>query len=156
VNGTSCTFSLDWQDDYGLDQGILETNASGILHNQTAITLSGTTATFSDSAMLPLLVGQVVAYRFYACDNAGIWNQTQTYYLTTQSAQTVHDWIGLIDIALPAFSILGIGAIALFGAAIVALMKQEAEAAKNLVILGFLFGLVSVVGLIVIIFWMPR
>jgi hypothetical protein len=86
VNGTSCTFSLDWQDDYALSFGILENNASGILHNQTAISLSGTSVTFSDTSSLPLSVGVVVAYRFYANDTANLWNSTQTYYLTTQSS----------------------------------------------------------------------
>lgn len=85
--GQIATLSCEWTDDYLLAAGLLSHNKTGTWQNQTEVTLSGSSDTFSDTLTLPT-AGTHLAYKFYAKDNSNQWAATPTLYLITTQENT--------------------------------------------------------------------
>ncbi len=84
--GTACNFTLDWNDDIVLNpngQYIFSTNNSGTWVNASAVNFSSTPETAWNVTVLNSTVGTLVQWKFYASDNVGNWNVSETYNLTT-------------------------------------------------------------------------
>ncbi|MFA4960864.1 MAG: hypothetical protein WC548_04345, partial [Candidatus Pacearchaeota archaeon] len=86
--GLSTNFSILWNDDSALNsngQWIFSTNNSGTWANDSAVNFTSTPSWANAVKTLNSTVGISIGYRWYARDNAGNWNVTPVYVLTTTS-----------------------------------------------------------------------
>jgi hypothetical protein len=81
--GQQCTFSSQWNDNYGLSGYIFSTNNTGLWQNTTWTPLLSTPSWASVTQNLNNNIGTVIAYIWYANNTNGLWNNTGIQTLTT-------------------------------------------------------------------------
>jgi len=94
IAGASCNFSIDYDDDTALHpngQWIFATNNTGEWVNESVVNFTSTPQSISVVKVLNDTVGLTIGYRWYVKDNAGNWNNTPIYTLTTTSAVQTHN-----------------------------------------------------------------
>lgn len=91
IAGQPTEFSVKWNDETALQtagQWIFSTNNTGTWTNDTAVNFTATPEWANVTKTLNSTVGLVIGYKWYAKDNAGNWNTTSVFTLTTTSAGT--------------------------------------------------------------------
>jgi hypothetical protein len=87
IAGQPTLFSVYYNDETALHpagQWIFSTNNTGSWINDSAVNWTATPQWANVTKTLNSTAGTVVGYRWYAFDNAGNWNSTETYTLTVQ------------------------------------------------------------------------
>ncbi|MFA5061270.1 MAG: LamG-like jellyroll fold domain-containing protein, partial [Candidatus Pacearchaeota archaeon] len=101
--GNSTLFSIDWNDETALNpsgQYIFSTNNTGSWVNDSAVNFTATPSSANVAKTLNSSVGISIGYRWYAKDDAGNWNATSIYSLTTTGG-------GAEDTTAPTYSSAG-------------------------------------------------
>ncbi len=88
VAGASCTFSVHLADDFQLASYIFSTNSSGVWVNDSAVSISGTSAWANVTKTLNSTAGTKIGYLWYFDDAAGNTNDTGIQTLTTTAGTT--------------------------------------------------------------------
>jgi S-adenosylmethionine hydrolase len=81
--GQQCTFSSQWNDNYGLSGFIFSTNNTGLWQNTTWTPFLSTPSWASVTQNLNSNSGTVIVYIWYANNTNGLWNNTGIQTITT-------------------------------------------------------------------------
>jgi hypothetical protein len=85
IAGQPCTFSSEWNDNYGLSGYIFSTNNTGVWQNTTWTPFSSTPSWANVTQSLNSNVGVVIGYYWYANNTNGLWTNTGLQIFTTTS-----------------------------------------------------------------------
>jgi S-adenosylmethionine hydrolase len=88
VAGQACTFSSEWNDNYGLSGYIFYTNNTGVWMSTTWTAFSGTPSWANVTQTLNSNVGVVIGYYWYANNTNGLWTNTGIQTLTTTTTSS--------------------------------------------------------------------
>jgi hypothetical protein len=95
--GQTCTFSSEWNDNYGLSGYIFYTNNTGVWMSTTWTTFSGTPSWANVTQTLNSNVGVVIGYYWYANNTNGLWTNTGIQTLTTTSGTVVYTPFSIVS-----------------------------------------------------------